>query len=63
MVWDMKSWHKTINVKVHNSIIGIEAARYEGNAVAAGNQVNKNVLIITRLLCRSRRENRKKRVV
>ena len=63
MVWDMKSWHKTINVKVHNSIIGIEAARYEANAVAAGNQVNKNELIVTRLLCRSHRAKQKERVV
>jgi len=44
-------------------MVGIEAALFEDNAVAAGNQVNQNELIVTRLLCRSHRAKQKERVV
>jgi hypothetical protein len=44
-------------------MVGIEAALFDDNAVAAGNQVNKNELIVTRLLCRSHRAKQKERVV
>jgi len=40
-------------------MVGIEAASSEHNAVAAGNQVNKTELIVTRLLYRSHREKQK----